>query len=301
MKNGVVFIAGPTASGKSAAALAAAEAVGGEIVNADAMQVYRDLRILTARPSEAEEAKAPHHLYGVLDGRERCSAGRWARMAARVIEDVRRRGRPAIIVGGTGLYFRALEEGLSPIPDVPAAIRARAKARHGEIGAEAFREEVVARDPPMARLAVADTQRLLRAWEVHEATGRALSDYQSQSGTPLIEERPRKIVIEPDRDVLYGRCDERAAAMLEAGAVAEVEGLLARGLDPDLPVMKALGVSETADFLRGRSTRDEALAALQQTTRRFAKRQLTWFRNQAADWPRVAGVESAVAELSRPA
>jgi tRNA dimethylallyltransferase len=175
---GVILIAGPTASGKSAAALALAEKIGGEIVNADAMQVYRDLRILTARPSPAEEAAVRHHLYGVLDGAERCSAGRWARLAGEAVRDILARGRPAIIAGGTGLYFRALEDGLSPIPEIPPAAREQACDRLKELGAEAFRAEVVERDPAMARLPEGDAQRLLRAWEVFEATGERLSHFR---------------------------------------------------------------------------------------------------------------------------
>ena len=287
----VILIAGPTASGKSAAALALAKKLDGEIVNADAMQVYSDLRILTARPPTQEEAAIPHHLYGVLDGAERCSAGRWARLASETIRDILARGRPSIVVGGTGLYFRALEDGLSPIPEIPAAVRERAGERIKEVGPAAFRAEVVARDPAMARLPEGDSQRLLRAWEVFEATGKPLSHFQTLPRTPLIESVASRIVIEPPRDVLYARCDARATAMLAEGAVEEARALIARGLDPALPVMKALGVAEIGAMLRGALTKDDALALLQQNTRRFAKRQLTWFRNQAADWPRAASAD----------
>lgn len=287
----VILIAGPTASGKSAAALALAKKLDGEIVNADAMQVYSDLRILTARPPTQEEAAIPHHLYGVLDGAERCSAGRWARLASETIRDILARGRPSIVVGGTGLYFRALEDGLSPIPEIPAAVRERAGERIKELGPAAFRAEVVARDPAMARLPEGDSQRLLRAWEVFEATGKPLSHFQTLPRTPLIESVASRIVIEPPRDVLYARCDARATAMLAEGAVEEARALIARGLDPALPVMKALGVAEIGAMLRGALTKDDALALLQQNTRRFAKRQLTWFRNQAADWPRAASAD----------
>ena len=287
----VILIAGPTASGKSAAALALAKKLDGEIVNADAMQVYSDLCILTARPPTQEEAAIPHHLYGVLDGAERCSAGRWARLASETIRDILARGRPSIVVGGTGLYFRALEDGLSPIPEIPAAVRERAGERIKELGPAAFRAEVVARDPAMARLPEGDSQRLLRAWEVFEATGKPLSHFQTLPRTPLIESVASRIVIDPPRDVLYARCDARATAMLAEGAVEEARALIARGLDPALPVMKALGVAEIGAMLRGALTKDDALALLQQNTRRFAKRQLTWFRNQAADWPRAASAD----------
>ena len=294
-----VFIAGPTAGGKSAAALALARRIGGEIVNADAMQVYRDLRILTARPSAADEAAAPHHLYGALDGAEACSAGRWARMAAGVIEEIAARGRTAIVTGGTGLYFKALEEGLSPIPETPPSVRAEAQARREKLGPAAFRAEALARDPAMAHLPEGDAQRLLRVWEVFEATGKPLSYFQSLPRQPLVAGPIRKALILPPRDALYARCEARAAAMMEAGAVEEVRALLARNLDPALPVMKALGVPEIGAFLSGRATREETLAALQQNTRRFAKRQMTWFRGQTPDWPRYETGGAFSAETPR--
>ncbi len=288
------FIAGPTASGKSEAALRLAENLGGEIINADAMQVYGDLAVMTARPTAQDEARAPHHLYGYLDGAMRCSAGRWARKAAAAIEDITGRGAPAIIVGGTGLYFRALEEGLSPVPETPAEIREHARRRLEEIGPEAFREEVIARDPAMARLPEGDTQRLMRAWEVFEATGRPLSEFQALPRTPLVNAPAGKVVIEPAREVLYARCDARAAVMLDQGGIEEVAALMERALAPDLPVMKALGVPEIMALLSGAIDRDACLTALQQATRRFAKRQLTWFRNQAPDWRRGSSSDEVV-------
>ncbi|PQA87335.1 tRNA (adenosine(37)-N6)-dimethylallyltransferase MiaA [Hyphococcus luteus] len=298
-----VLIAGPTASGKSSAALALAEALGGTpgatIVNADAMQVYRDLRILTARPGAEDERAAAHRLYGVLDGAERCSAGRWARLAAAAIDEISQEGGTAIVAGGTGLYFRALEEGLSPIPEAPPEIREKAEARWRDLGSAAFREEVVAQDPAMARLPEGDAQRLKRAWEVFAATGKPISHFQMQAPVPLIEGVDARIVIEPPRDVLYARCDARAAAMLEEGAIEEARALIGRGLDPALPVMKALGVAEIAGLLKGELNRDEALALLQQNTRRYAKRQLTWFRNQASYWPRAETAEAAVAAIRK--
>ncbi|WDI32059.1 tRNA (adenosine(37)-N6)-dimethylallyltransferase MiaA [Hyphococcus flavus] len=295
---GVIFIAGPTASGKSAAALTLAQQTGGEIVNADAMQVYADLRIVTARPSSGDERLAQHHLYGVLDGAERCSAGRWAQMAVTAITDIHARGGTAIIVGGTGLYFRSLEEGLSPIPDVPIEIREAAKKRREDIGPAAFREEVIANDPVMARLPEGDTQRLVRAWEVFEATGKPLSYYQELPREPFLSNVSSRVVIEPSRETLYARCDQRAAQMLSEGAIEEVKSLIERGLDPSLPVMKALGVPEIAAFFSSEITREEALATLQQSTRRFAKRQLTWFRNQAAGWPRAGNADEIVKQIT---
>ena len=294
----IILIAGPTASGKSAVALELARQTGGEIVNADAMQIYRDLRVLTARPSVADEAQAPHHLYGILDAAEHCSAGHWARLAAKTIDEIAGRGATVIITGGTGLYFKALEEGLSPVPDVPAPIRDRARARWLELGAAAFRAEVIVRDPAMERLPEGDTQRLLRAWEVFEETGKPLSYFQSLPRKPLIDAPLARVVVEPQRETLYARCDTRAAKMLEEGGIDEVRVLLARKLDPLLPAMKALGVAEIAALLRADVDRLGALEQLQQNTRRFAKRQLTWFRNQAADWPRAADTDSAVKLLS---
>ncbi len=293
----VVCIAGPTASGKSAAAIELAARLGGEIVNADAMQVYGDLRIVTARPSEADEGAAAHHLYGVLDGAERCSAGRWARLAETALSEIAARGKAAVLTGGTGLYFRALEEGLSPVPEAPAEIRAAALERWRDLGAAAFREEVVSQDAKMARLPAGDAQRLKRAWEVFTTTGKPISHFQSLPRTPLIGAVAARIVVEPAREVLYARCDARAAAMLEEGAIEEVRALLLRDLDPSLPVMKALGVGEIAKLLRGEMTREDALAQLQQNTRHYAKRQLTWFRNQAANWPRAENSAAAVSEI----
>ncbi|MBB5518369.1 tRNA (adenosine(37)-N6)-dimethylallyltransferase MiaA [Amphiplicatus metriothermophilus] len=289
-----VFIAGPTASGKSAAALALAEALGGEIVNADALQVYADLDILSARPGPAERARAPHHLYGFIDGAERCSAGRWARQAARVIAQIAARGRFAVVVGGTGLYFRALEEGLSPIPEVPGDIRRKARARLEALGSAAFREEVVGRDPDAARIAPGDRQRLLRAWEVVEATGRPLTAFQAAPRAPLIPPPAARVVIEQEREALYAACEKRFDEMVRRGAIEEARRLLARGLDPELPVMKALGAAELMAHCAGRLSLDEAVVLAKRNTRRFAKRQLTWFRHQAAEWPRARDWREAI-------
>ncbi|GJL95697.1 MAG: tRNA dimethylallyltransferase [Hyphococcus sp.] len=291
------FIAGPTASGKSAAALAFAEKIDAEIINADASQIYRDLNILTARPSDEDLARAPHHLYGVLDPETRCSAGRWSVMAADLISDLHKSERPIIVVGGTGLYFRALEEGLSPIPETPPEIRQRAQARRDEVGSAAFYEEVVARDPDMAHLPEGDRQRLMRAWEVLEATGKPLSYFQSLPKTPLISGPVERVVIAPPRETLYQRCDARAVAMVEGGALEEVEKLLALNLDPDLPIMKSLGVRELGAHLKGECDLDEAVAMLQQNTRRFAKRQMTWVRGQMSDWKTHERAEDAVNAL----
>ncbi len=279
------FIAGPTASGKSAAALALGVQTGGVIVNADAMQVYQGLRIITARPSEADEARVPHRLYGVLEPSERCSAGRWARMAADEIAAIHASGKPAIVVGGTGLYFKALLEGLSPIPDTPPAVRDAARARREALGAAAFRDEVIARDPGMAHLPEGDAQRLMRAWEVFEASSKTLTYFQGLPRTPLVSVEPQKAILAPPRDKLYAQCNQRAEAMFAQGGIEEVEALLARRLDPQLPVMKTLGVQEIAAYLSGAQSSEEALGALQQNTRRLAKRQMTWLRHQMTGWP----------------
>ncbi|HZT50487.1 MAG TPA: tRNA (adenosine(37)-N6)-dimethylallyltransferase MiaA [Stellaceae bacterium] len=279
----ILIIAGPTASGKSALALALAEALGGTVINADSMQVYRDLRVLTARPDPAAEARAPHRLYGVIDAAEACSAGRWRGMALAEIAAARAEGRLPLLVGGTGLYLHALLHGLAPVPPVPAAVRAEARALHAALGGAAFRARLAARDPEAAaRLAPGDTQRLVRAWEVVAATGRTLGEWQRAAGPEGAIADAAAIVLRPPRAALYAACDSRLAAMLEAGAVEEVAALLARGLAPALPAMKAVGVREIAALVRGETTRAAALAAAQQATRRYAKRQMTWLRHRMA-------------------
>jgi tRNA dimethylallyltransferase len=286
----VHLVAGPTASGKSRRALALAEAIGGVIVNADAIQLYKDLSILSARPSPEDEARAPHRLYGVADGAEAWSVGRWLRAAEPALAELAEARRPAIVTGGTGLYFRSLIGGLADIPQIPIEVRAAAAARFDSEGETAFRKALAAIDPKAeARIAPSDRQRLVRALEVHEATGRSLSDWQAETRPLLPQGTWRAEVIEPPRDELYARCDARFTAMVEAGAAEEAERLEARGLDPALPVMKAVGLRELLAWRRGEISREEAIALGQQETRRYAKRQLTWFRNQTPDWPRVGG------------
>jgi tRNA dimethylallyltransferase len=284
----VLLIAGPTASGKSALALRLAERLDGELVNADALQLYADLRILSARPAAEEEAVAPHHLFGLADGADGWSVGRWLGAALPILADIAARGRRAIVVGGTGLYFRALTKGLADIPAVPAAARQAAAAAFDRLGEDAFRQAVASRDPAAAaRIAPGDRQRLLRAYEVVEATGRALTDWQAGTEAPLRSDRWRAVVLEPDRETLYARCDARLQAMVEAGALSEVRTLMDRRLDPLAPVMKAVGVRELAAHLAGELPLAEAIALAQQETRRYAKRQLTWFRNQTPEWERL--------------
>ena len=284
MTGGTVLIGGPTASAKSALALALAEAFDGVVINADSRQVYRELRILTSRPGPAEEARAPHRLYGVLPAAEACSVGRWRAMALAEIRAAHDAGKVPILVGGTGLYFRAITRGLAPVPAVPAEVRAAARARHARLGAEAFRAELAGRDPASAaRLAPGDTQRLLRAWEVVEATGTPLSLWQQVRHQGTLEGPLAGFVLAPPRRQLYAACDARFAAMVEAGAVEEVAALEALGLDESLPAMKTLGVAELRRYLAGEVTLAEATAAAQRATRRYAKRQMTWFRHQMGE------------------
>ena len=280
----VLVIAGATASGKSRLALDAAEALCGVIINADSMQVYRELSVLTARPGAADQARAPHRLYGVLSGAERCSAGRWRALAVAEIEACHGANQVPIVVGGTGLYMRALEKGLAEVPEVPAAARAAAEAMHRELGGTAFHAALAVRDPAMAaRLRPSDRQRLVRAWEVLDATGRSLADWHDDGQRGDATASPYRfctIVCSPPRDALYAACDARVAAMIDAGAVAEVQALVALNLDPALPVMKALGVAALGRYLAGEVSLDAAIAATQQQTRNYAKRQMTWLRTQ---------------------
>jgi len=282
----VVMVAGPTASGKSALARALAEAFDGVVVNADSMQIYRELRVLTARPGPTETGRVPHRLYGVLSGAERCSVGRWRGMALAEIAACHAAGRLPLLVGGTGLYLRALERGLAPVPEVPAVVRAAAAALHRGIGGAAFHRRLAARDPAVAaRLGPSDTQRLIRAWEVLEATGRSLAEWQAEGraadrGDAAPGYRFLRIVCLPPRPALYAACDARFLRMIERGALAEVRALLRLDLDPALPVMKALGVRELARHLAGTVDLDTAVAAAQQATRNYAKRQTTWLRTQ---------------------
>ncbi len=295
MEPGVWLIAGPTASGKSDAALALAERCGGEVVNADALQLYAGLRVLTARPSPDEEARAPHHLYGVADPAEAWSVGRWLRAVLPVLAGIAARGRPAVVVGGTGLYFRALTHGLAETPPVTEAARAAVQARFDAEGEAAFRRALAVADPEAeARIAPGDRQRLVRALAVAEASGRPLSAWRAETRPPLPPEAWRGVVLAPPRDELYARCDARLEAMTAAGALEEAAALAARGLAPDLPAMKAVGLRELLAHVRGELPLGEAVARAQQETRRFAKRQLTWFRNQTPDWPvcEVGGVDA---------
>lgn len=269
-----------------------AQETGGEIVNADAIQLYADLRVLSARPSVEEERRAPHHLFGTVDAADGWSVGRWLRAATEVLDGIAGRGRDAVVVGGTGLYFKALTEGLADIPAVPQAAREAAEAEYAVLGEDAFRTRLAQGDPAAAaRIEGGDRQRLVRAWGVLAATGTALSDWQARTKPALAAGSWSAVALEPPREALYARCDARLEAMMDAGALEEVAALAARGLDPALPAMKAVGYRELAAFLRGEISRARALADAQRETRRYAKRQTTWMRGQMADWPRLTLVD----------
>jgi len=298
-----VLIAGPTASGKSALALALAERIGGIVVNADSMQVYRDLRMITARPTPAEEARVPHRLYGHVDAAVNYSVGQYVADAAGALDEARRSGKPAIFVGGTGLYFKALTAGLAAVPPIPADIRAAVRARLEQGGAAALHAELQRRDPrAAARLNVNDRTRIARALEVFAATGRSILDWQSEGMPALLDPATPRVFIAPDRATLYARIDTRFDAMLAAGALDEVRKLAARKLDPLLPAMKAHGVPWLIRHLAGEITLDEAARRAKLDTRHYAKRQFTWFRHQLGDWPRVppeAALEELIGALAR--
>lgn len=285
----LTLIAGPTASGKSRLALERAQASGAAILNADSQQLYADLRVLIARPSPAEEALAPHHLYGVVDASQAWSVGRWTRAALPLIESLGQQGQPILIVGGTGLYFTALTRGLADIPEVPLEVRDEAMRLYDAEGEAAFRLDLATHDPQAATaIEIGDRQRLTRAWAVARSSGRALSDWQADTTPLLAPGTYERLVIEPDRETLYANCDARVLTMMQDGAIEEVRALVARSLDPSLPAMKAVGVREIAAWITGEASRETAVTALQQATRNYAKRQLTWFRNQCRDWERVS-------------
>ena len=285
-----VLIAGPTASGKSALALDLAVRRGGTVINTDSMQVYRDLRVLTARPTPEEEARVAHRLYGHADAAVNYSAGMWVADAAVALAEARAAGRLPIFVGGTGLYFKALTRGLSAVPEIPPAVREDIRARLVRDGPEALHRELASRDPAMAeRLKPRDRVRIARALEVVEATGRSLADWHREGLPPLLPpERTIAVFLAPDRATLYARIDARFVAMLEQGALEEVAALAARGLDPLLPAMKAHGVPALMRLLRGEISRAEAIKIGQTDTRHYAKRQFTWFRHQLEEFHWIA-------------
>jgi tRNA dimethylallyltransferase len=285
-----VLIAGPTASGKSALALALARQTGGVIINTDSMQVYRDLSVLTARPTAEEEAQVPHRLYGHVDAAVNFSAGSWVADAERVLAEVRAQKRLPIFVGGSGLYFKALTRGLSAVPPIPAEIRESVRARLERDGVEVLHAQLARLDAVSAgRLKPRDRTRIARALEVIEATGRSLTDWHHEGLPPLLPPGTfRALFLSPVRDALYARIDARFETMLKEGALEEVAKLAARNLDPLLPAMKAHGVPALIRHLKGEITREQASEIGRADTRHYAKRQFTWFRHQLAEFEWVA-------------
>lgn len=290
MKPRVALIAGPTASGKSALAIALAEQAeqaDGVVINADASQVYRDLRVLSARPSDADEARVPHRLFGHVDGATACSAARWADDARAAVAAAHAQGKLPVLVGGTGLYLRTLLDGIAPVPAIDPEVRAAVRALSV---AQAHAALTQADPPAAARLAPGDTARVARALEVVRSTGRPLADWQRERRGGIADRVTlAPVILLPDRAALMARCDARLEEMFDGGAIEEVAALLARDDVPaDAPVRRAIGVPEIAALLAGQVTRAEALAAAQLATRRYAKRQYTWFRHQPpSSWPRV--------------
>ena len=275
-----ILLAGPTASGKSALALDFAEQLDGVIINADSMQVYTDLRILTARPSVEDEACLPHKLYGTVDGAERYSVGRWLADLHLAVEQTRAQKKWPIIVGGTGFYLNAAEHGISAIPDIPQEARSEAMSYHQQYGGQRALDKLQELDPAIAdRLEAGDSQRLVRALEVVLHTGKPLSYWQSRPREGGLTGRAIKIAHIPERELVYERIDKRFSAMIEGGGLAEVEQLMQRHLSPDLPVMKALGVTALAAFLNGDIDKQTAVYLASRDTRHYAKRQMTWLRN----------------------
>jgi tRNA dimethylallyltransferase len=289
-----VLIAGPTASGKSALALALAEKLNGTIVNADSMQVYGGLRVITARPTPEEEARAPHVLYGHIDAGEIYSTGRWLNDASAALAAIAAAGRVPIVVGGTGLYFKALTEGLAAVPPIPADVRDAVRTRLESEGVSALYAELIERDlVTAARLMPLDRTRIARALEVVLATGRSIGDWHKEALPPVIDPANcAKIFLACERKELVARIEKRFAAMLEAGALEEVRALAGRQLNPLLPAMKAHGVPWLIRHLNGEITQAVAAEGTVMDTRRYAKRQLTWFRGQMKDWPAAAPAEA---------
>jgi len=287
--NMTALIAGPTASGKSALALALAEQRNGVVINADSAQVYRDLPVLSAAPDERDFQRAPHRLYGIMDGSQPCSAADWAELARSEVKQAHEAQRLPILVGGTGLYLRTLLDGIAPVPEIDPDVRRQVRSA----AVEQNRARLAELDPgAAARLNAADTTRIARALEVVLSTGRTLAEWQSRREGGIADEIALKpLLLLPPRDWVYRSCDTRFEAMIDGGAIAEVEALLARGLPESLPVMRAIGVREIAAFLAGEIGREEMIRRGQQATRNYAKRQYTWFSHQSPpDWPRFTEV-----------
>jgi tRNA dimethylallyltransferase len=295
-----ILIAGPTASGKSALAIALARRLGGVVINADSMQVYRDLRILTARPTPDEEASAPHRLFGTVDAAEAWSVGKWLRGAEIELARARAEGLLPIVTGGTGLYFKALTEGLSDIPTVPEDIRMAVRTATHDVPTEQLHEELAHRDPETAAgLRPSDRQRIIRALEVFQATGQPLVRFHGPRAAALLEpDACLRVFLTPERDELYRRIDARFDAMVSLGALEEVKALAARRLDPALPAMRAHGAPWLMKALAGEMALPEAIQRAKADTRHYAKRQFTWFRHQGEGWLWLDPVQAERAVLA---
>jgi tRNA dimethylallyltransferase len=282
----IIIIAGATASGKSALAISLAQKLGGVIINADSQQMYCELRVLTARPTPEEEALVPHRLYGTLPACENCSAGKWLTFAKMEIDWAHAQGRTPIVVGGTGLYLKALMQGIADIPDIDASVRSQAVSDYASMGKDAFAERLKLVDAEFfQRLNMYDKQRLVRAYEVWLGTGKSLSWWQRQSVTPPYAKESFEVtVVNITREEIYRRCDARFLKMVEEGAVEEVRQLLALNLPPELPAMKSVGVKELSTYIRAEISLEMAIKKAQQATRNYAKRQLTWLRTQLKDY-----------------
>ncbi|GGJ31706.1 tRNA (adenosine(37)-N6)-dimethylallyltransferase MiaA [Neoroseomonas lacus] len=296
-----LLVAGPTASGKSALALALAERLGGVVINADSMQVYRELRVITARPTVAEEALVPHRLYGVRPAAEAASVAWWRGEALAAMAEAHAAGRLPILCGGTGMYFASLTQGLSDIPAIPEAAREEARRLLAEEGVAALHARLMAEDPLTAgRLRPSDSQRIARAWEVWRGTGRGLAAWQADGGTGPAPWRFAAILIDPPREALRSAIAARWAAMLDGGAIEEVRALVAQGLDPALPAMRAHGVPELAALLAGRVNLADASARAMLNTGRYTKRQATWFRHHPlADASRMHTIHARIADVAQ--
>ncbi|TYC66123.1 tRNA (adenosine(37)-N6)-dimethylallyltransferase MiaA [Stappia sp. BW2] len=284
-----ILIAGPTASGKSALALSLAKRLNGVIINADSMQLYEDLRLVSARPSAAEEAEVPHRLYGVLPASTAFSTGAWLRLAEQELGAAWASGQMPILVGGTGLYFKGLTEGFAEMPDIPQEIRNRARAIADDEGVEGLKQRLISEGDPASAETLADPQRLARSLEVLLATGRSLKAWQqeAQSSPLLAPQACHRIVLAPPRPWLHERIEQRARLMVSEEGLREVRELLAKDLSEKLPAMRAIGVPELGGYLAGESDCAETIHRLTVATRQYAKRQETWFRNQMTDWQRV--------------
>lgn len=296
----IIVVQGPTASGKSALGVAIAKAFDGVVINADSLQIYSDLSIITARPSKEELEAVPHVLFGTLSPTEQGTVGSWLVEAVKAVNDARAAGKIPVITGGTGMYVRALRQGLAPVPDIPETIRKEARERMDRLGGEGFRRGLVSYDPEAAaRLPSGDTQRLLRAYEVVRATGKTLRDWQDlQTVEPPIQGRFLTIALAPPRAVIHAAIEKRFDAMMAKGALDEVRALWEKGLDTELSAMKAVGVRELCAHLNGEVSLHEAVEAAKRSTRNYAKRQLTWLRTQTD--PDVKLLREQYSESIRP-